>query len=407
MQRSNHVITRLGHHGDGIAEGPLFVPRALPGEVVSGIVDGQRLTELRIEEPVAERVRAPCRHYASCGGCQVQHASDDFVATWKQDQLRTALAAQGLETEQRPVATSPAGTRRRAALSVRRTKKGALIGFHARASDVIVETPDCLLLDPQLSAQRPALADLAQAGASRKGALSALVTVSAGGVDVHVSGGKPLDGPLRIALAEIAARYDLARLSWEDETVVTRRAPAQRFGRAEVVPPPGAFLQATPEGEAALVAGVREIVGGAARVADLFSGCGTFALPLSEKAEVFAVEGAAPMVEALDRGWRHAGGLRRVTAEARDLFRRPVEAAQLAKLDAVVLDPARAGAEAQVAEIAASGVARVAYVSCNPVTFARDARQLVDAGYRLSWAQVVDQFRWSAHIELIGAFERG
>ncbi|GGH28955.1 23S rRNA m(5)U-1939 methyltransferase [Cribrihabitans marinus] len=402
--RQTVTIERLGHQGDGVAAGPLFAPRCLPGEVVSGIADGDRLRDIRVEAPSGDRVAAPCRHYKSCGGCQLQHASDGFVAGWKVDVVRAALAAQGVETAFRPILTSPPRSRRRATLSARRTKKGALAGFHGRASDVIVEIPDCHLLDPALMAALPAAEALAVLGGSRKGELSVAATLSAAGLDVAVSGGKPLHGPLELSLAQACERLGLARLAWDGEVIAMRAPPVQRFGRAEVVPPPGAFLQATAHGEAALLAAVREILGEAGRVADLFAGCGTFSLPLAERAEVHAVEGAAEMTDALDKGWRGAEGLKRVTTEFRDLFRRPLLADELARFDAVVLDPPRAGAEAQVTELARSRVPVIAYVSCNPVSFARDARTLTGAGYALDWVQVVDQFRWSPHVELAARF---
>ncbi|WP_090270914.1 class I SAM-dependent RNA methyltransferase [Thalassovita taeanensis] len=399
-----YTITRLGHQGDGIAEGPVFAPLTLPGEVVTGTLDGTRLTDIRIITPSDQRVAAPCRHYKSCGGCQVQHGSDAFVADWKVDIVRHALAAQGIEASLRPVLTSAPKTRRRASLSVRRTKKGAMAGFHARASDVIVQIPDCQLLHPDLLAAIPVAERLAVIGGSRKGELSVLATLSTVGLDLAVTGGKPLDGQLRIDLSAEVEASKLARLSWDDEVVGQREPPAQHFGRAAVVPPPGAFLQATPDGEAALLGAIREIVAGANHIADLFAGCGTFALPLAERAEVHAVEGDKDMIAALDLGWRRAVGLKKVTHEGRDLFRRPLMPDELRKMDAVVIDPPRAGAEAQVRELAASTVPVIAFVSCNPVTFARDAKILVDAGYSLSWVQVVDQFRWSSHIELVARF---
>lgn len=393
-------IVRLGHQGDGVAEGPVFAPRTLPGEVVTGVLNGQRLDQVRIDEPSDARVAAPCRHYKSCGGCQLQHASDGFVSEWKTQTVCAALTAQRLAPPLRPIETSAPQSRRRATLAARRTKKGALVGFHGRASDVITEIPDCQLLMPELMAAIPVCARLVGIAASRKAALAVTATVSEAGLDLSVRGGKPLDGPLESALAQLVGQAGLARLAWDGELIATQRAPVQRFGRADVVPPPGAFLQATQAGETALVAAVREVVGSARRVADLFAGCGTLSLPVSETAEVHAVEGEAEMMAALDRGWRHAEGLKKVTTETRDLFRRPLLPDELAAYDAVVLDPPRAGAEAQVAELARSRVPVIAYVSCNPVTFARDARILADAGYRLNWVQVVDQFRWSAHVEL-------
>ncbi len=402
--RTRATIERLGHQGDGIASGPLFAPRTLPGEIVTGVVQGQSLTDIRIEQPSEHRVQAPCRHYKSCGGCQLQHVSDDFVAQWKTDIVRNALLSRGLETEFRPILTSPAHSRRRATIAVKRTKKGAMAGFHGRASDVITEIPDCHLLAPDLMAALPMAEDLAIIGASRKAPLSVTITTSEVGLDVLVRNGKPLDGPLRIQLAQAVERHKLARLTWDDEPLGMEQPPTQKFGVARVCPPPGAFLQATPEGEAALVSAVRDAVGGARRIVDLFAGAGTFSLPLATGAEVHAVEGEREMMQALEQGWRKAQGLKKVTTETRDLFRNPLLVEDLRKFgqvyDAVVIDPPRAGAEAQVQELAKAKLPTISYVSCNPITFARDAEVLVSAGYRLNWVQVVDQFRWSSHTEL-------
>lgn len=400
------TIARLGHLGDGIAPGPVFVPMALPGEVVEGEVDGERMPEPKIVVPSPHRVRAPCRHYRACGGCALMHASDPFVADWKIDIVRQALAAQGLEAAFRPVLTSPPRSRRRATFSGRRTKQGAVVGLHGRRSGTVVEVPDCRLMHPDLAALLPVLTEITMAGGSRKAALALSATVTEAGIDLAVRGGKPLDQSLFSILSEIAGQAGLARLWWDDEAIVTRHPPLRRFGAARVVPPPGAFLQATEAGEAALVAAAAEAVAGARRIADLFAGCGTFALPLAERAEVHAVEGSGAMVAALDAGWRGAEGLHRVSTEIRDLFRRPLLPDELNRFDAAVIDPPRAGAQAQCAEIAASAVPVVAAVSCNPATFARDARILTDAGFRIDWIQVVDQFRWSPHVELSARLSR-
>lgn len=397
-------IDRLGHQGDGIAPGPVFAPLTLPGEEITGRLDGDRLHDIRIVTPAPERVAAPCRHFRSCGGCALQHAAPDYIAEWKAAVVRQALAAHGIEVEIGSIHTSPERSRRRATLSARRTKKDALAGFHARASDVVVEIPDCHLLHPDLMAALPVARALAVAGGSRKGELSVQATLSLAGLDISVRDGKPLDGPLRIALAQLTESHGLARLAWDDEVIAMRHAPEQRFGRARVTPPPGAFLQATADGEAHLLAEVSTLMQGRRRIADLFAGCGTFALPLAETAEVHAVEGDAAMLSALDRGWRTAHGLRRVTTEARDLFRRPLLADELANFDGVVIDPPRAGAAAQVAELARARVPVIAHVSCHPASFARDAATLIAAGYALGPVHVVDQFRWSPHVELVAGF---
>ena len=398
------TIERLGQQGDGVARGPLFVPLTLPGEVVSGTQEGDTLVDISIDTPSPDRIKAPCPHFRSCGGCQLQHASDDLVAEWKRELVVTALAVHGIETEVHPTLTSPDTSRRRATFTARRTKKGAMVGFHARKSDAIIPVPNCILVTPALASVAPLAEALAIAGASRKGALSVTVTEGIEALDIAVTGGKPLDGPLRVVLAGLCEAHRLARLTWDDELIGMRVPPAQAIGNTKVTPPPGAFLQATQHGQDTLTELVQNIVGDAKSVADLFAGCGTFALQLAETAEVLAVEGAPEMVKALDTGWRQALGLKRIRTEARDLFRRPLLPDELARFDAVVLDPPRAGAAAQIAELAKAKPATIAHVSCNPQTFARDAATLLDAGYVLEWVQPVDQFRWSAHVELVGSF---
>jgi 23S rRNA (uracil1939-C5)-methyltransferase len=400
------TVERLGHHGDGIAAGPVFVPRTLPGEVVEGEVEAGRMAQPKIVTPSPDRVAALCPHYRTCGGCQLQHASDAFVAGWKMDVVRLALAGQGLEAPIRGIATSPARSRRRATLHGRRTKAGVIVGFHGRASGTLVAVPECRVQSPAIMAAFPALEALTALAASRKSEVDLAVTETDAGIDVVLKGALPLTRdtlPDAVALVE---RHDLARLLWNGEVVAERRPPVLRIGSATVPLPPGAFLQATRDGEAALRAAVIEAVGDARHVVDLFSGCGTFALPLSARAEVHAVEGEAALVAALQRGWRGIGGGRQVTTEVRDLFRNPLPPDELARFDAAVIDPPRAGAAAQTEALAASGLRRIAAVSCNPVTFARDAKVLVAAGFRLDRVQVVDQFRWSPHVELAASFLR-
>jgi 23S rRNA (uracil1939-C5)-methyltransferase len=399
----------LGHLGDAIAQGengPIFVAQMLPGEVVEGELQGDKLINTRIITPSPDRVRPPCAHARTCGGCLMQHATDDLVATWKTEVVRSALAGQGIEAPLRPILTSPANSRRRAVIAGRRTKSGAMLGFHARGSDALVAVPNCQLLHPDLMAAFPALEALVTTGGSRKSELALTVTRTLAGADVSVTGGKPLDGQLRLELARVAEAHGLSRLTWEHEVVALRTAPMQAMGRAMVAPPPGAFLQATEQGQADLLAAVQEAVGDAKRITDLFAGSGTFALPLAEKAEVHAVEGDAAMISALDKGWRQAEGLKRITSETRDLFRRPLEPDEFKNVQAAVIDPPRAGAEAQTKTLAQTKVPVIAFVSCNPVTFARDAKVLIAAGYTLDWVQPVDQFRWSSHVELAARFSR-
>jgi len=402
-----YKIDRLGHLGDGVAQGtdgPIFATGVLPGEEVDGVLTGDRLTDIRIVTPSTDRVKPTCRHARACGGCQLQHAADPFVARWKQEVVQTALAGQGLTAPFRPMVTSPANSRRRATLSGRRTKGGVLLGFHGKGSDIITQIPDCKLLHPALIAAFPGLEALVALGGSRTTELSLMVTATRGGVDVVVTGGKPLDAGFRLDLSRIVEAHGFSRLTWDGETVALRDRPAQSIGKATVVPPAGAFLQATAEGEAALLSGVQQALGPQRRVVDLFAGVGTFALPLAATTEVHAVEGDRDMIAALDLAARHTQNLHRLSSETRDLFRRPLEPDELKAFTAAVIDPPRAGAEAQTACLARSGLKVIAAVSCNPVTFARDAKVLTAAGYRLDWVQVVDQFRWSTHVELVSRF---
>lgn len=389
-------IEALDRDGMGVA-GDARLPFTLPGEIWE---DGGLVA------PAAERVVPSCRHFGTCGGCGLQHGSDRFVALWKRGVVERALAGQGLAAPVRETLTSPPRSRRRAVLSGRRMKRSVVLGFHGWRSAALVGIEDCLVVRPGILAARPALAALVAAGGTRSGEVRLTVTEGPAGLDVDATGGRESDAALATRLAAVAEAGDFARLSWNGTVVAGRRPPVQRMGRAWVVPPAGGFLQATAEGEAALLAGVAEAVGDAGRVADLFCGCGTFALPLAERAQVLAVEGEAAAVRALDTAWRGTTGLKRVVAASRDLFRRPLLAAELAGLEAVVLDPPRAGAEAQCRELARAAVGRVAMVSCNPVSFARDARLLVEGGFRLDWVQPVDQFRWSAHVELVAGFSR-
>jgi len=398
---SEKVIS-LTHHGMGrLASGDL-VGGVLPGE----LIERTDQNSVRVLEPSTDRVSPPCRHAKSCGGCVVMHASDGFAAEWKTDIVRKALSSRGLDTEVREIYTSPSQSRRRAKFSGRRTKKDAMVGFHAAASHALVEVPDCQLVRPEMLALMPVLKELTKIGASRKSEVQFTVIQSDHGADVWVESDKDVDDGMRVELAKIAQTHQLARLSWNDDVIVTLRKPLIQMGKAKVEPPMGAFLQATPDAEAQMVELVKSIIGDARSVADLFSGCGTFTFPAAQNAKIHAVEGEAELIAALDSAWRQTAGLKRVTTETRDLFRRPLEPDELNRFDAVILDPPRAGAEAQIQCLTKTNVKKIAMVSCNPTTFARDAESLTTNGYSLDWVKPIDQFRWSAHVELVGSFTR-
>lgn len=408
------TIERLGRFGDGLASWKgriVAAPGALPGERVEASIEAETAVLERILEPSPQRVTPPCAYAKRCGGCQLQHAAPALLAAWRRDQVREALRAQGVDAEIRPTRSSPPASRRRVGFTAMRTKKGAMLGFRERRGHAVVDVDACLVARPEIVAAIPALRELTGLAAPRKRAVKLHVTWSPAGLDLAIDDAKELDLALRegsVAWAEATAAegVPIARLSWNGELVAERAPPAQQFGAVLVVPPPGAFLQATLEGQAALIEATVGGVGDARRVVDLFAGCGAFSGPLAERADVWALDADRAAIMALDRGWRAAPGLKRLRAEARDLFRRPLLASELRDFEAVVIDPPRAGAEAQSREIAASHLPRVVSVSCNPVTFARDAAILIAAGFQLRHVTPIDQFLWSPHIELVGLFER-
>lgn len=406
------VIEQVGGEGDGVAQGPIFAPYTLPGErvLVAGSGDRRELVEVLALSP--ERVVPPCPHFGACGGCALQHWDHAPYLAWKVERLRGTLARQHIETEiLAPFAAGP-GTRRRLALHARPgNRQEARLGYKARKSWDLVDINVCPIADPRLQAALPALKALAAPLFEHpKSAPTLHVTLTATGIDVDISGVEKKSGGLsadaRVLLAERAAAAGFARVSLDGEAAYLARLPQVKLGPAVVSLPPGAFLQATPQAEAAMSAFVAEAATGAARIADLFCGVGTFTFALAAVAPVHAADGDAAAVQALISALAGAPGLHGVTAEARDLTRRPVLAQELKKTDVAVFDPPRAGAVEQTAELARSTVSRVIGVSCAPATFARDARVLIDAGFVLERVLPVDQFLWSPHIELVGVFNR-
>ena len=409
-------VTQVGGQGDGLAEAPggglLYVPLTLAGERARVRVEGQRAEVVERLTSSAERVAPPCPHFGVCGGCALQHWADAPYLSWKTDQVRLALSRERIETEILPIFASPPGTRRRLALHARRGGKGViLLGFKERRSWTLVDIDVCTIADPRLVAALPALRRLADPFLEHpKSAPTLHVTWTGAGLDVDVTGVERKSGGLsadaRMRAAEAASAGDMARVSLAGETVYGARLPVVKLGEAIVTLPAGAFLQAVPLAEAAMAKLACEAVAGANRVADLFCGVGTFTFHLARIAPVLAADSSAPAIAALKAGIATAPGLKPITAEARDLARRPMLASELSRVDAVVFDPPRAGALEQSREIALSKVSRVVGISCNPQTFARDARVLIDAGFTLKSVRPIDQFLWSPHVELVGVFER-
>jgi 23S rRNA (uracil1939-C5)-methyltransferase len=404
------TILSVGAQGDGRAEENgvrVSVPFTLAGETVLVEGEGERLRPIEVLEPSPDRTTPACRHFGRCGGCTLQHMAAAPYAAFKRDLILRALSARGLEADVSETWVTPPASRRRAAFAARRAGKQVEVGFHARKSHDLVALSECKVARPAIVAALPKLKEIAGYLLSGKDEIGLLVTETSAGLDLHVTGvAKETKALARAEAAGAALRLGFARVSIEGADVLTERRPSLPAGAASLLPPPGGFLQASAEAEAEMERIVREHLKFASSVADLFSGCGTFALRLAAESSVLAAEGNAAAIEALKESLRAAHGLKPVTAEVRDLFRNPYGAAELSRLGGVVLDPPRAGAAAQVAELAKSMVPKIAYVSCDPATLARDLRTLVDGGYRILRIHPIDQFLWSAHVEAVALLER-
>jgi 23S rRNA (uracil1939-C5)-methyltransferase len=404
------VIERLGHKGEGVArteEGLVFAAFALPGETVLAEVEGERARVVDILEPSPDRIEAFCPHYGVCGGCAVQTLAAPAYAQWKRSLAETALRNAGLDWPVEPLIDAHGAGRRRVTFHARYEKGVARGGFMRARSHDLVEIDACPLLEPRLAGAPAAARALAQALAGRGRPLDLAVTAATGGLDIDIRGAGELEERETLALLELAEALDLARLANHGRLVTLRLPPGVMIGKTQVLPPPGAILQATAEGEAAIARLVAQGVGEKAkRVADLFCGVGAFALRLTAQAQVTAIDSDVAAVEALDRAARTARGLRPIIAQARDLFRRPLDPQELSRFDAVVFDPPRAGALAQAEALAASAVRRIVAVSCDPQSFARDAAVLSKGGYAAKFITPIDQFRHSPHLELVALFER-
>jgi 23S rRNA (uracil1939-C5)-methyltransferase len=407
------TIARIGHRGDGIADtntGPVFVPYTLPGEVVTvkrveGHPDRRHL--VHVDKPSHERETPICKHFGQCGGCATQHWSLAEYHLWKRSLVVEAMEQAGLIAPVDTLIDAHGQGRRRAVLHARRGAHDVLeVGFSAPRAHHIIAIDRCPVLAHGLDGAVAAAWALAEILKPSNKPLDIHVTATDSGIDMDVRGSGPLSPSRTTALARFTQAHKIARLTRHGELVAQGSQPLLKVGNAHVALPPGAFLQATAEGEAALTRLVIGHVRTAKRVADLFSGIGTFALRLAERARVTAADNEASAVKALERAAQTTPGLKPVEAHTRDLFRRPFMAAELKGYEAVVFDPPRQGAEAQALELAKSKVPIVVAVSCDAATFARDARILVGGGYKLAGVTPVDQFRYSAHVELVAKFER-
>ena len=389
----HELIVRIAARGDGVTPGGRHVAFGVPGDAL--LDDGALAPGPHHQQP-------PCRHFPECGGCQLQHADDDAYRGYLVSRVETALAQHGLETEIREPHLSPPWSRRRATWRGLKAGKSAVLGFNAEKSHRIIDMHECHILRPELFALVAPLRSLLAGLLEPKRSAEVQLTLIDGGVDVLLKDVETSGLSSIEQLTSFASEQRLARLSLDQgicpETIYEPEPATVRLSGTPVPFPVGGFLQATLDGEEALIGCVREAVEGSETVADLFAGIGTFALAMQA---TYAAEASRDAASALKRA------APAMAVEHRDLYRRPLDPDDVKRFNAIVLDPPRAGAEQQARALAASDVRRIAYVSCNPGTFARDAKTLADGGYRLEWVRPVGQFRWSTHVELAACFTRG
>ena len=416
MTTETLTIARLGSGGDGIADtsaGPVYVPFTLPGEVVAVARVKNHATVMSMSVVSPERVTPPCMHFGpdgkngTCGGCTLQHAGDALYHDFKHNLVVAALKSKGLTPEVAPLVIARPGERRRVVFTALRTEKGMLLGFNQAGSHHIVSIDHCPIASDGIVSRLEDIRRVAGAVATSSEPFRLTVLETLSGLDLAFEGVKKIGDRERRAVTQcVLALRGIARVSSDGEILIEPQKPEIDFGGVRVSPPAGGFTQATKEAEEAMADLVLAALGKAKRVADLFSGSGTFALRIARKAKVHAVEGEEKALKALDHAARNTQGLKPVTVERRDLFRRPLMASELKVYDAVVFDPPRAGAEDQCKELARSGVKVIVAVSCNPVSLARDLAILTAAGYRIRQVTPIDQFLWSAHVEAVAVLEK-
>jgi 23S rRNA (uracil1939-C5)-methyltransferase len=406
---STLTIDRLGARGEGVAQSPdgsIFVSYALAGETITADVNGSRGgTLVEVLTPSLHRIAPFCRHFSRCGGCAVQTLAADAYVRWKRDLVTSALRRAGLTKEVSDLVDAHGAGRRRVAFHARYVRGRARVGFMQARAHNVIEIDSCPLLAPSMERALPAARAIAKALAASGKPLDILVTATASGLDVDLKGHGPLGEAEFQTLVQVALAHDLARVSNHGSIVISQRAPMLAMGKAMVAPPPGVFLQATETAEEMVAARVCTHVAGARRIADLFSGVGTFALRIAEFATVDAFDLEEAALSALAKAAR-GRGLHRVAVSPRDLFRRPLGSLEIEGYDAVVFDPPRAGAAKQALALSASTVPLVVAVSCNAQTFARDAAILCAGGYEITRVEPVDQFRHAPHIEIVAGFRR-
>jgi 23S rRNA (uracil1939-C5)-methyltransferase len=406
-ERREVTIERLGAHADGVASGPrgdTFVPFALPGErwMIGGDAPAERLSVS------ADRAQPICQHFTTCGGCSAQHMAPALYAAWKRSSISLAFAHRGLDVDVQPLTAIRPRSRRRAFMGIERGDRDVRVGFREEGEHTLVDINECPVLDPVIVAALPVLKDMALIAMPSRSNGRLIITKLDHGLDVSFDNGvKVLKPEARQKLAEMCKQAGIIRLIVSQDPIAEHATPTLTIGGVAIAPPQSIFLQAVPEAEALLIDLVTAALPAKAkRIADLFCGIGTFTLPLARKVKVLAVDSEKRALDALQFALNHASGLKPVDVLKRDLFREPLSARELDGVDAVVIDPPRAGAAEQCMRIAKSKVKTVIAVSCAPATLARDARTLIDAGFKIGPVTPIDQFLYTPHTEAFTVFTR-
>ena len=413
------TIEELGGRGDGIVKaekGPIYVPFSVPGDVVDLDIQGRKGSINRFYEKSSHRVEPPCQYFMRCGGCAVQHIEDKYYRHWKTDLIRTALKNQDLTDIQfAELQVSSINSRRRTSfhalgLGARKIK----LGYAQKGSHNLIDINMCSIIVPEIEQFIDPLRVFLTGYLKQKQKMTIAVTASDNGLDVILNGAGEPDLDLRMKAATFAEKNDLARISWLDtkikksyfELLAERKKPFVTFNGRRVYYPIGSFLQATKEGQDILIKNMLESLPGCKKILDLFSGCGTFSVAAASECHVHAVENNQDMLNALKSSVNMMSGIKNLTTEVRDLFFRPLLPHELNEFDAAIIDPPRAGAHNQISEIIKSDLQKLVMISCNPVTFAKDSRRLVEAGFTMGIVTPVDQFLFSSHLEIITVFTR-
>lgn len=404
-------IDHVGALGDGIAStdnGPVFVPFVLVGETIIADVSNSRGTIVDIKSPSADRIAPICKHFGSCGGCAAQHMNEDAYKAWKLDIANQALQKGGIDYKIETINACQPGERRRVVLTAERSNEGTKLGYHQAVSHELVAIDECPVAHPDIIKHLDLFREIAQIITPHSKTSQLTILLCENGFDVAISGKFELkDATIHTAAQKVTSSSVVKRLAFNNEVLVEASAPALTFGDTLIQVPTGSFAQASKRAELEMIALVTKHLKSCKKTVDLFSGCGTFTFPLAQKCAVHAVETSGPALNAIDRGFRSRQGLKPITTERRDLYRSPLVRENLKPYQGVIFDPPRAGAEVQSKQLArALNIKKVAAVSCNPTTLARDLDLLIKGGFKIKSITAIDQFLWSPHVEMVALLER-